>query len=456
VKTAVVLRSSVIASVQVAAVPLQAPVQPVKVEPAAVAAVSVTDVPLATLNEQVAPQVMPAGVLVTVPLPVPEAATVSSALTVKTAVALRSSVIASVQVAAVPLQAPVQPVNVEPAAAAAVSVTVAPFVKPAPQVAPQAMPAGLLVTVPLPLPAFATASSALTVKTAVALRSPVIASVQVAAVPLQAPVQPVNVEPAAAAAVNVTVAPFVNPAPQVAPQAMPAGLLETLPLPVPDVATASCAGSSVNVAVTERAVLSETVQVAAVPLQAPLQPVKLEPAAATAVSVTDAPLTKLNWQVAPQSMPAGLLVTAPAPVPLLATVSCTGSSVKVAVTAFAAVSDRVHVDVPLQAPLQPEKLEPVAATAVSVTDAPFVKSAWQVAPQAMPAGLLVTVPDPVPAFVTAICTGSSVNVAVTDLAAVSETVHVDVPLQAPLQPVKLEPAAATAVSVTDAPFVKLA
>ena len=35
-----------------------------------------------------------------------------------------------------------------------------------------------------------------------------------------------------------------------------------------------------NVAVTDRAALIVTVQVAEVPLQAPLQPVKLEPAAA--------------------------------------------------------------------------------------------------------------------------------------------------------------------------------
>jgi len=59
-----------------APVPAQ-PVQPVKVEPAAGVAVSVTAVPLAKLAEQVAPQVIPAGELVTVPLPVPDGETVS-------------------------------------------------------------------------------------------------------------------------------------------------------------------------------------------------------------------------------------------------------------------------------------------------------------------------------------------------------------------------------------------
>ena len=52
------------------------PLQPLKVEPAAGAAVSVTAVPLAKLAAQVAPQVIPAGELVTVPLPVPAGVTV--------------------------------------------------------------------------------------------------------------------------------------------------------------------------------------------------------------------------------------------------------------------------------------------------------------------------------------------------------------------------------------------
>ena len=44
-----------------------------------------------------------------------------------------------------------------------------------------------------------------------------------------------------------------------------------------------------------------------------------------------------------------------------------------------------------------------------------------------------------------------VNVAVTDRAAVIATVHVPVPVQAPLQPANVEPAAGAAVSVTDVP-----
>ena len=47
---------------------------------------------------------------------------------------------------------------------------------------------------------------------------------------------------------------------------------------------------------------------------------------------------------------------------------------------------------------------------------------------------------------------AGLNVAVTDFAASMVTVHVAVPVHAPLQPVKIEPAAAVAVSVTEAPL----
>ena len=59
-------------------VPVQPPpLQPVKVEPAAGAAVKVMAVPLAYVAEQVAPQAMPAGALETVPVPAPLGLTVS-------------------------------------------------------------------------------------------------------------------------------------------------------------------------------------------------------------------------------------------------------------------------------------------------------------------------------------------------------------------------------------------
>jgi hypothetical protein len=47
------------------------PLQPAKVDPAAVLAIRVTTAPLSYVREQVLPQLMPPSVLVTVPLPVP-------------------------------------------------------------------------------------------------------------------------------------------------------------------------------------------------------------------------------------------------------------------------------------------------------------------------------------------------------------------------------------------------
>jgi len=56
----------------------------------------------------------------------------------------------------------------------------------------------------------------------------------------------------------------------------------------------------------------------------------------------------------------------------------------------------------------------------------------------------------VPALVTVSAKDDCTKLAVTEVAAV--TVTVQVPVQPPLQPVKVEPAAAAAVNVTDVPF----
>src|SRR5438034_9749452 len=82
----------------------------------------------------------------------------------------------------------------------------------------------------------------------------------------------------------------------------------------------------------------------------PLQPVKVEPAAGAAVSVTAVPLVKLAEQVAPQVIPAGALVTVPLPAPALLTVSAKVGRAKVAVTVVAAQSVTVQVPVPEHPP----------------------------------------------------------------------------------------------------------
>ena len=73
---------------------------------------------------------------------------------------------------------------------------------------------------------------------------------------------------------------------------------------------------------------------------------------------------------------------------------------KVAVTDLAAVIVTEQVPVPTQAPLQPAKVEPAAAAAVRVTTVPLTKLAEHVVPQLIPAGLLLTVPLPLPADTT--------------------------------------------------------
>jgi hypothetical protein len=64
--------------------------------------------------------------------------------------------------------------------------------------------------------------------------------------------------------------------------------------------------------------------VALVPLQPPDHPANLEPDLAAAVSLTDVPGVNFAAHVLPQLTPEGLLVTVPAPVPALFTVSWTG------------------------------------------------------------------------------------------------------------------------------------
>src|SRR5205809_6063380 len=216
---------------------------------------------------------------------------------------------------------PLQPVKVEPAAGAAGRVTAVPLVKLAEQVAPQLMPAGALVTVPLPVPAGVTVRVKLCrVKVAVTVVAAERVTVQAPVPEHPPPLQPVKVEPAAGAAVSVTAVPLVKLAEQVAPQVIPAGALVTVPLPVPAVLTVRVKVCSVKVAVTVVARESGTTHVPVPEHPPPLQPVKVEPAAGVAVSVTAVPLAKLAVQGAPQVIPTGALVTVTLPVPAWGTV----------------------------------------------------------------------------------------------------------------------------------------
>ena len=76
-------------------------------------------------------------------------------------------------------------------------------------------------------------------------------------------------------------------------------------------------------------------------------------------------------------------------------------SANAALTVILDATIRVQlVEVPLQPPLNPEKLDPESGVAVKVRLEPLLKLAEQAAPQLIPTGELVTVPLPVPAGVT--------------------------------------------------------
>ncbi len=156
-KVAVTVVAALMVTTQLPVPEQPPPLQPVNVEPGLVVAVNTTTLPWSTAAAQVAPQVMPAGADVTVPVPMPAFTTVRvRVMGAKVATTVRALAIVTVQVP-VPGQlmpGPLQPVKVEPALGVAVSTTELPWSKSARHVAPQVMPAGADVTVPLPPPAF--------------------------------------------------------------------------------------------------------------------------------------------------------------------------------------------------------------------------------------------------------------------------------------------------------------
>jgi hypothetical protein len=322
------------------------PLQPVNVAVVDGTAVRVTSVPLVNDAEQVAPQLMPAGELTTLPGPKPERSAVSTKVEVgvgvgldvelfraKSALTVRAALMVTVQVPVPEQPPPLQPVNVAVEEGTAVKVTSVPLLYDAEQVAPQLIPAGELVTVPGPKPDRSAVSTNVEVggvdvellraKSAFTDIAAFIVTVQVPVPEQPPPLQPVNVAVAEGRAVSVTSVPLVNDAEQVAPQLMPAGELTTSPGPKPE---RSAVRTKLEVevlrakfAVTDLAALIVTVQ-APVPEQLPLQPVNVAVADGVAVSVTTVPLMNEAEHVVPHEIPAGLLVTAPVPVPARDTV----------------------------------------------------------------------------------------------------------------------------------------
>ena len=94
------------------------------------------------------------------------------------------------------------------------------------------MPAGLLVTVPVPLPVFVTVKVYCGVNVAVTDLAALIVTLHVPVLFVHAPDQPIKTEPESAVAVNVTAVPVSYVSAQSAPHAMPVGELVTVPEPV--------------------------------------------------------------------------------------------------------------------------------------------------------------------------------------------------------------------------------
>jgi hypothetical protein len=125
----------------------------------------------------------------------------------------------------------------------------------------------------------------------------------------------------------------------------------------------------------------------------------------------------------------------------------TGPAVNVAVQLRAA--DIVTLpSVQSASPDHPPKLAPARGVAVSATTCPEANDALQVTPQLMPAGLLVTVPLPVPIFVRVRVLGTErVNVAV-QLRVADIVTLPSVQSASPVQPANVDPATGVAVRAT--------
>lgn len=315
----------------------------------------------------------------------------------KLAVQAWAAFMVSVAPGAAPAQSPDQALKIDPGAGVATSVTGRRTGRLALQVAPQSIAAGTVLTLPLPVPALDTVSAKFfSVKLAVQRRVADSVTVADGLDPMQSPLQPEKIEPIAGEAVSVTLVPGRKSAEQ-ATQSMPAGLEVMLPRPSPALATVSAKTCRTKRAVQLRAADIVTVAVGSAPLQSPLQPANSEPAAGAAVSVALLAAANMAVQLDPQSIPDGLEVTRPLPLPALATVSAKRCAVKVATQLRAAVIvTRVPGPPPGQSPDQPSKVEPASGTAVSVTLAPRAKLAEQLAPQSIPDGLEAMRPLPLP------------------------------------------------------------
>ena len=155
VNDAVTVLDAFIVTVHVPVPKQPAPDLPVNVDPTTADAARVTMSPLTNVSTQSKPQLMPAGVLVTEPSPVPALLTVRLNSNRNSAATVRSSLI-EIRQPPVPEQPVVHPTKMEPVAGAAETATDDPWRNGNEHAAPQLMPPGAVTTVPKPSPLLST------------------------------------------------------------------------------------------------------------------------------------------------------------------------------------------------------------------------------------------------------------------------------------------------------------
>jgi hypothetical protein len=207
-----------------------------------------------------------------------------------------------------------------------------------------------------------------------------------------------------------------------------------------------------KVAVTFTSAAMETVQVP-VPVQPPPDhPVKVEPAAGVAARTTLlVPGANSSEHVVPQSMVSSGVVdaTVPVPVPALLTVKayCPAAQLPPALVPLPVKSPLRHQHTPV--PLSRSQ-HPVVIPAAAI---PVSHWSWHCAPVSPPPRFTAaTAPSLQPKAVAVVHPSAGTNVAVTVVAAVTDTVQVPVPEQPPPdQLLNAEPALAAAVRTTLVP-----
>jgi len=125
----------------------------------------------------------------------------------------------------------------------------------------------------------------------------------------------------------------------------------------------------------------------------------------------------------------------------------------VAVTVFVSLTETVHAPLPTHAPLQPTNVANLVGLALKLIVDPRETLRLHFVPQSTPVGLEITRPKSVAALITVSVAFCRSNRAVTFCTWLIFTRQELAPVQAPLQPAKVEPGSGIASRVTAAPLV---